>query len=97
VKLCNPCICRTVTIEIIDSEGRLSPPVQITIIINDVCRQTQEGDTVTISSMAELRQISMCRGLELDLDIRFADAIDSLQPLRNLMVSWIKEIHTCIN
>jgi len=81
----------------VDNEGRLSPPVQITITINNVCRQTQERDTVTISSMAELEQISLCRGLELDLDIRFADAIDSLQSLRNLMVSKTREIHTSIN
>ena len=71
-----------------DAEGRLSPSGQITLIMDDICRVTVYGDTVTISTMEDFEEISICRGLELDLDIRdpFGTGISSLRPLGNIRV-----------
>lgn len=74
-----------------DIEGRLSPSAQITITLDDTCSQTIYGDTITIDTMEDFEEISICRGLELDLNIRprdpFGAAINSLRPLTNLRVS----------
>lgn len=79
------------SIEAIDTAGRLSSPAQVVVTIDNVCRQTRDGSTVTVSSVAELEQISLCRGLELNLVIRFADNIDSLRPLSNLLVRSVRQ------
>ena len=72
-----------------DIEGRLSPRGQITLIMDDICRVTIYGDTVTITTMEDFEEISICCGLELDLDIRdpFGTGISSLRPLNNIRVS----------
>ena len=73
-----------------DIEGRLSPSAQVTLTLDDVCSQTIYGDTIIISSMEDFEDISLCRGLELDLDIMdsLGSAINSLRPLNNLRVSY---------
>lgn len=74
-----------------DIEGRLSPQSQITVILDDTCSQIFEGDTVFIESMEHFEQISLCRGLELNLNIRdpIGNAINSLHSLSNLRVSVV--------
>ena len=72
-----------------DMDGLLSPRAQITITLDDTCMQTIEGDRVTISTMEDLEQLSICRGLELDLNIwdPLGNEITSLRHLSNLRVS----------
>lgn len=71
-----------------DIEGRLSPPAQITLILDNTCSQTL-GDTVTISATEDFERISICQGLDLNLNIRdpLGTEINSLRPLSNLRVS----------
>ena len=73
-----------------DIEGRLSPSAQVTLTLDDTCSQTIYGDTITISTMERFEEISICRGLELDLNVwdPFGSAINSLRPLNNLRVSY---------
>ena len=72
-----------------DIEGRLSPSAQVTLTLDDTCSQTIYGDTITISAMEHFEEISICRRLELNLNIRdpFGAGIISLRPLNNLRVS----------
>lgn len=74
-----------------DIEGQLTPPAQINVILGDTCSQIRDGDTVIISAMTDFDEISICRGLELNLNIRdpIGTAITSLHPLNNLTVSYI--------
>ena len=72
-----------------DIEGRLSPSGQVTLTLDDTCSQNIYGDTITISAMEDFEEIRLCRGLDLNLNIRdpFGTRINSLRPLNNLRVS----------
>ena len=71
-------------------EGQQSHPAQVTLVLDDICSQTREGDTVTIAYMRDFELLSNCRGLELDLNIRPADTtINSLRLLSHLRVSIV--------
>lgn len=73
-----------------DINGQLSHPAQVTLVLDDICSQTREGDTITIENIREFDKLSDCRELELDLNIKpsYADqTITSLQPLSHLRVS----------
>ena len=79
-----------------DIEGQLSHPAQVTLVLDDICSQTREGDTVTVEYMREFEQLSNCRELELDLNISPADTtINSLRPLSHLRVSVTFYIMQC--
>lgn len=69
-----------------DIGGQLSQRAWITLILDDVCSQTIQGDTVTISYMGDFEELNICRGLELDLNVR-GNQITSLRPLNHIRVS----------
>ena len=82
-----------------DINGQLSHPAQVTLVLDDICSQTREGDTVTVASMRDFEQLSDCRELELNLNIMplpSDTAINSLHPISHLRVSIAFTVCKCM-
>ena len=82
-----------------DINGQLSHPAQVTLVLDDTCSQTREGDTVTVTYMRDFEQLSDCRELELDLNIMppLSDTtINSLNPISQLRVSMAFIVCECM-
>lgn len=80
-----------------DINGQLSHPAQVTLVLDDTCSQTREGDTVTVVTMSDFEQLSDCRELELNLNIVPSDTtINSLHPISHIRVSVAFTVCVCM-